>query len=57
MDSDDDFLYRQMQTGYPKAVSCAEKVRTLICKEYDKMISNEEVAYLAVHIQRLAERY
>lgn len=57
LDSDDDFLYRQMQTGYPKAVSCAEKVRTLICKEYDKMISNEEVAYLAVHIQRLAERY
>lgn len=57
LDSDDDFLYKQMQTGYPKALSCAEKVRTLICKEYDKMISNEEVAYLAVHIQRLAERY
>lgn len=56
MDSEDDFLYHQMETGYPKAVSCAEKVRTLIVREYHKAIPNEEVAYLAVHIQRLAER-
>lgn len=57
LDSKDDFLYRQMQTGYPKEFSCAEKVRLLIQKEYKKTISNEEVAYLAMHIQRLAERY
>lgn len=56
LDSEDDFLYAQMEQGYPRAVSCAEKVRTLIVKEYDKAISNEEVAYLAVHIHRLASR-
>lgn len=56
LDSADDFLYIQMEQGYPKAVACAERIRTLLIKEYDKAISNEEVAYLAVHIQRLASR-
>lgn len=56
LDSPDDFLYEQFEKGYPKALNCAERVRTLILKEYDKSITNEEVAYLAVHIQRLASR-
>lgn len=56
LDSQDDFLYEQMAQGYPKAISCAEKVRTHVLKEYNKSISNEEVAYLAVHIQRLTSR-
>ena len=56
LDSSDDFLYAQMEKGYPKALACAKKVRTHIIKEYNKGISNEEVAYLAVHIQRLASR-
>ena len=56
LDSKDDFLYDQMEKAYPKAFNCAEKIRTYIIKEYDKVISNEEVAYLAVHIQRLASR-
>lgn len=56
LDSKDDFLYAQMEKGYPKALACAEKVRTHMIKEYKKSISNEEVAYLAVHIQRLASR-
>lgn len=56
LDSPDDFLYQQFEKGYPKALACAEKIRTLILKEYDKSITNEEVAYLAVHIQRLASR-
>lgn len=56
LDSPDDFLYEQLEKGYPKAINCAERVRTLILKEYDKAITNEEVVYLAVHIQRLASR-
>lgn len=56
LDSADDFLYIQMEQGYPKATACAERIRTLLIKEYNKAISNEEVAYLAVHIQRLASR-
>ena len=51
-----DFLYRQLYEAYPQIVECAERVRTYILREYGKAIPNEEVAYLAVHIQRLAAR-
>lgn len=56
LDSPDKFLYEQIEKGYPMALACAEKVRTLILKEYGKSITDEEVVYLAVHIQRLASR-
>lgn len=56
LDSQDDFLYHQMEAGYPHAVVCAEKVRTLLLKENNICISNEEVAYLAIHVQRLISK-
>ena len=56
LDSPDDFLYDQVNKGYPKAASCAKRIRMMIQKEYNKVIPNEEVAYLAVHIQRLISR-
>ncbi len=56
LESEDDFLYSQISLGYPQAVSYAEKIRTYILKEYNKTITNEEVAFLAVHIQRLVLR-
>ncbi len=56
LEDEEDFLYRQMQSGYPKAVDCAEKIRSYILKDYQILIPNEEVAYLAVHIQRLYSR-
>lgn len=51
-----DFLYQKMREGYPRAVDCAEKIRSFICRDYQIMIPNEEVAYLAVHIERLYAR-
>ena len=56
LDAEDDFLYRQMESAYPQAFACAEKIRTLLLKENDIFIPNEEVAYLAVHIQRLTDK-
>ena len=53
LESEDDFLFDQMRSGYPAAMNCAEKIRTLLLKEYNLFISTEEVAYLTVHIQRL----
>lgn len=54
--SDDDFMYKQIESTYPKALECAEKVRTYMIREYELPIPNEEVAYLAVHIARLMKR-
>ncbi len=56
LDSDDDTLFEHICEAYPKAVQCAEKIRTYLIKEYDVMIPNEEVMYLAIHIQRLAAK-
>lgn len=53
MDSADDFLFAQMQQGYPEATACAEKIRTFILRKYNIFLPNEEVAYLALHIARL----
>lgn len=55
MDSEDDFLFNQMQQGYPEAVDCAEKIRTFVLRKYVVFLPNEEVAYLALHIARLAK--
>ena len=56
IDSKDDFLYHHLKKEYPKALSCAERVRAQLEKEYHKVIPNEETAYLAVHINRLVSR-
>lgn len=56
MESEDDFLYNQVTMAYPTAALYAEKVRTHIIKVYDKCITNEETAYLTIHIQRLISR-
>lgn len=55
MDSEDDFLFNQMQQGYPEAVDCAEKIRTFVLRKYVVFLPNEEAAYLALHIARLAK--
>ena len=56
LDSENDFLFHQMSKEYPQDMECAEKIRTFLVKEYKKSITNEEVAYLAVHIHRLNSR-
>lgn len=56
MDSADDFLFGQMQRGYPEAAACAEKIRTFVLRKYNVFLPNEETAYLALHVARLTAR-
>lgn len=56
LDNEDDFLFRQMQQGYPQAMACAEKIRTFVLRKYGVFLPNEETAYLALHIARLTSR-
>lgn len=53
--SRDDFLFTQVSGKYTAAWECAEKVRTHILAEHGELLPNEEVAYLTLHIQRLAD--
>lgn len=52
----DSRIYRLMMEESPQAIECAERIRTLTQKEYNKFITDEEVAYLAVHIHRICSR-
>lgn len=53
IDSNDDFLYEQIKYKHPFALKCADKVAKYIKSNYNKELPKEEIAYLAVHIQRL----
>ena len=54
--SDDDFLYQQVKNKLTQAVACAEKVRNYIMEKLDVSISQEEMLYFIVHINRVASR-
>lgn len=43
-----------IQTGYPKAFSCAQKVLLLLEMHLDQELTDDELTYLAIHIARLA---
>lgn len=49
-------LYKQMWTLYPSAMNIGIKVQDYLSKMYNKTISEEEVAYLGVHINRLMNK-
>lgn len=56
LDKDGGFLYGLMRVRYPQAVACAEQVRQHVQKEYEQPLPDEEVGYLALHIERLRDR-
>lgn len=53
LSSEDDFLFRQLSSRYPDATATAERVRSHIAATYQIALPNEEVGYLALHVQRL----
>ncbi|MGJ0184670.1 PRD domain-containing protein [Corynebacterium glyciniphilum] len=54
LDSEDDFLFTQMSRRYPQAVEVAEKIERHLSSVDGVDLPDEEVAYLALHIQRLS---
>ncbi|MEH7179853.1 BglG family transcription antiterminator LicT [Neobacillus vireti] len=54
--SKDDFLYEMMKEKYKDAIACVVKIRDYIQKEHSKNITKEEMAYLAIHIERVVNR-
>ena len=55
-DSDNRILYQTLQHDFPDIARCAEKMRKLIESEYKKPISDEEVVYMMLHINRVCDR-
>lgn len=49
----DAFLYQQVQANYPQAFACTQKVKAYVESYHDFEMSQDEVVYLTIHIQRL----
>lgn len=53
MEKGDKELFEQIAILYPQAMNSAFKVKEYVEKIYDKDVPNDELTYLAVHINRL----
>lgn len=52
--SEDDYLFTSLSARYPAAMTAAERVRSFVDREYSASLPNEEIAFLALHIARIA---
>lgn len=53
LNGEDDSLYEQLSLLYPQAMTGAQRIKEYVQQVYKQDISNDEVTYLAVHINRL----
>lgn len=44
-----------VQSKYPQANKCVEKIAQFLRKKYGYTLSDEEVLYLSIHISRIAQ--
>lgn len=51
--SNDEKLYQIIQEQYPKSYACGLMIREMLKKEYQLEISDDEMVYLIIHIQRV----
>lgn len=56
IESENKNLCEEMKTSYPDAFNCAEKICNFLSTYLSKYIYDEEVLYLAIHINRLLSR-
>ncbi len=52
-ESNDDFLYEQIQKKYRKAFQCTERINEYLKKVEHTSLTKDEQLYLAIHIQRV----
>lgn len=50
----DDFLCRAMQERYPREFRCAQQIRDLVERDQGTVLPSDEIAFLCVHIARVA---
>lgn len=53
LEGEDDFVYDIVKERFKKELECARKIAEFIQMEYDTVVGNEEIAFLAVHISRI----
>ena len=52
-DDQDDELYQMVRKKYPETYRCSEKIRSFVQSEHNYILTNEEIIYFTVHLERL----
>ncbi|MDD2534916.1 MAG: PRD domain-containing protein [Eubacteriales bacterium] len=52
-DEQDDELFQMVRKKYPETYRCTEKIKNFIQNEYNYNLTNEELLYFTVHLERL----
>jgi beta-glucoside operon transcriptional antiterminator len=52
----DDDLFHVIKEKYPKSYSCSEKIKKFIENNYTYELTDEEMMYLIIHIERVARK-
>ncbi|GAF64690.1 putative transcriptional antiterminator [Bacillus sp. TS-2] len=55
-ENNDDYLYIMIKRKHLAAAECTEKIKDYILKEYQHELTNEEMLYLTIHIERVVNR-
>ncbi|MGE8203293.1 BglG family transcription antiterminator LicT [Heyndrickxia sp. NPDC080065] len=55
-DNDDDYLYIMIKQKHKEAAKCTEKIKDYIKHTYNHVLTNEEMLYLTIHIERVVNR-
>lgn len=50
----DDFLCQAIRTRYPREFKCAQQIRDLVERDQGTVLPSDEIAFLCVHIARVA---
>ncbi|PLT33337.1 BglG family transcription antiterminator LicT [Bacillus sp. V5-8f] len=56
MDRADDFLYDLIKDKHKEVFECTQKIKAFVESEYKRELTKEEMAYLALHIERVVNR-
>lgn len=51
----DSILYSQMNSAYPKEMAIARKINSFLENKYEMKLTNEELAFLVVHLNRIVQ--
>ncbi len=55
-DNGDQEFYSIFFRKYPEATACARKIREYVKNRIGYMVSDDELMYLAIHIERIVRR-
>ncbi len=55
IEENDEFLYALVQSKYPEAFNCSQRIKDYLCHSKSVKIKEPEMIYLVIHINRVVE--